>query len=88
MKMKNKFLFLAALVSGIALVSCEQREFVPKTANNPVQFPAELDTIGMTSEYVYIPVQMTDQFTTRHTQVAVRLNLKSSLIIMRKVETY
>lgn len=62
--MKNKFLFLAALVSGIALVSCEQREFVPKTANNPVQFPAELDTIGMTSEYVYIPVQMTDQFTT------------------------
>ena len=64
MKMKNKILFLAALVSGIALVSCEQREFVPKTANNPVQFPAELDTIGMTSEYVYIPVQMTDQFTT------------------------
>lgn len=62
--MKNKILFLAALVSGIALVSCEQREFVPKTANNPVQFPAELDTIGMTSEYVYIPVQMTDQFTT------------------------
>lgn len=60
MTMKRITLFLTAVVAAVLLISCERRQF---TGETPVEFPGAVDSVDMMTQYIYVPIQMTEQST-------------------------
>ena len=58
--MKRITLFLTAVVAAVLLISCERRQF---TGETPVEFPGAVDSVDMMTQYIYVPIQMTEQST-------------------------
>lgn len=63
MTMKRIILFLTAVVAAVLLISCERRQFIPDTGKTPVEFPGAVDSVDMMTQYIYVPIQMTEQST-------------------------
>lgn len=63
MTMKRITLFLTAVVAAVLLISCERRQFIPDTGKTPVEFPGAVDSVDMMTQYIYVPIQMTEQST-------------------------
>lgn len=63
MTMKRITLFLTAVVAAVLLISCERRQFIPDTGKTPVEFPGLVDSVDMMTQYIYVPIQMTEQST-------------------------
>ena len=61
--MKRITLFLTAVVAAVLLISCERRQFIPDTGKTPVEFPGAVDSVDMMTQYIYVPIQMTEQST-------------------------
>lgn len=60
--MKNIKIFVILAATLAVLASCDKRDFTVKTGNTPVEFVPS-DSIEITGEYYYLPIQMTQQGT-------------------------
>ena len=54
---------MTAVVAAVLLISCERRQFIPDTGKTPVEFPGAVDSVDMMTQYIYVPIQMTEQST-------------------------
>lgn len=52
---------MTAVVAAVLLISCERRQF--NTGKTPVEFPGAVDSVDMMTQYIYVPIQMTEQST-------------------------
>ena len=59
--MKQLKIFLTVAAAGALLVSCDERQFTPVLGDTTVEFVNPNQTIQLTSEYINIPIQMTEQ---------------------------
>ena len=59
-EMKNIKIFVILAATLAVLASCDKRDFTVKTGNTPVEFVPS-DSIEITGEYYYLPIQMTQQ---------------------------
>ncbi len=62
--MKKIMIVAAAAAVMMLTFSCYERQFVPTTGEVEVEFANELDTVSLTGEYLYLPVQMVEKSTT------------------------
>lgn len=62
--MKQLKIFLTVAAAGALLVSCDERQFTPVLGDTTVEFVNPNQTIQLTSEYINIPIQMTEQSST------------------------
>lgn len=83
----NRIKILLAVTALVAfLASCSEKDFTPATGNTPVEL-AVADTITLTSEYIIIPVQQTEESQTA-TKVGIEilsctaLNLEDEIIAL------